>query len=526
MIRRLWTALLLALVAVPTQAQTPESARPLSLEEALALAHPASEAVALARVAVERSRGQLMQARSALFPQITGSASYTRQIKSQFDNVLSSSTPDTSTVTAPASCDAFTPDPNTPLDQRLAALEQAVECTTTVNPFAGFSRLPFGRKNTYNLGLSGSQVLFDGGQIFGRMKAADAARRSAEIGVTSAEAKLILDVVEAYYDAALTSRLATISQATLSQADTTLHQTQLREQVGNAPEFDVLRARVARDNQRTQLIQAEAQRDLADVRLKQLLDLPLDRPLALTTELGDTSFASTPTLAEAASATPDTAATDRAAVRQAGEAIRAQEGLDAASRAQRFPSISLTSQYSRIGYPSRGLPSWNEFVTDWRLSLGVQVPIFTGGRISGDRVAAKAALAQARLQRQQTAKAAQLDARNSLAQLRAAEAAWVASEGTEAQANRAYQIADLRFREGISTQTELLDARIALQQAQVNRARAARDLQVARVRMALLPDLPLAGASSMATEAGASTAPTTSTTAAPQQPATGGQTFP
>jgi outer membrane protein TolC len=60
------------------------------------------------------------------------------------------------------------------------------------------------------------------------------------------------------------------------------------------------------------------------------------------------------------------------------------------------------------------------------------------------------------------------------------------------QATRAYEIAELRYSEGVSTQLELTDARLLLQQAQSNRAQAARDVQVARVRLALLPDLPLA----------------------------------
>lgn len=79
-----------------------------------------------------------------------------------------------------------------------------------------------------------------------------------------------------------------------------------------------------------------------------------------------------------------------------------------------------------------------------------------------------------------------------MTQLQAAEAGWQASAGTVEQAARAYKIAELRYREGISTQTELLDSRIQLQQAQAARARAARDLQVAKVRIALLPALPIA----------------------------------
>ncbi len=70
-------------------------------------------------------------------------------------------------------------------------------------------------------------------------------------------------------------------------------------------------------------------------------------------------------------------------------------------------------------------------------------------------------------------------------------AAFEASAGTVEQATRAYQIAEVRFQSGVSTQLELSDARLLLQQAEANRAQAARDLQVARARVALLPDLPL-----------------------------------
>jgi hypothetical protein len=75
--------------------------------------------------------------------------------------------------------------------------------------------------------------------------------------------------------------------------------------------------------------------------------------------------------------------------------------------------------------------------------------------------------------------------------LRAAVASWEASAGTVQQAQRAYEIADLRYREGVSTQLELSDARLLLVQAQASRAQTGRDLQVARARVALLPDLPL-----------------------------------
>ena len=56
--------------------------------------------------------------------------------------------------------------------------------------------------------------------------------------------------------------------------------------------------------------------------------------------------------------------------------------------------------------------------------------------------------------------------------------------------DRAYEIAELRNREGLSTQLELADSRLSLEIAQANRAQAGRDVQVARARVALASTLP------------------------------------
>ena len=128
---------------------------------------------------------------------------------------------------------------------------------------------------------------------------------------------------------------------------------------------------------------------------------------------------------------------------------------------------------------------------------------------------------QAELRLKQTRERAQFDSRNAQLQLEAAVAAWAASAGTEEQAARAYEIADLRYREGLSTQTELNDSRIQLAQAQSTRARAARDLQLARARVALLPVLPLtSGAADPAVPAAGSGASPGDATGAVALPAT------
>jgi outer membrane protein TolC len=479
-----------ALVFLPKlDAQEPVRGRSLSLAQALEIAEKRSESVGIARAGLARAEGERQQARSPYFPQLSGSASYQRTLESQF-SALSSGT-DTTTAPAPT-CNRFVPAPGLPVEQRLDSLEQAVECASAADPFASFRNLPFGRENTYRFGLSASQVLFSGGQVGGRAQAASAGVRSASIGLTAARAQLLLDVTSAYYDASLADRLLVIAQATLEQADTTLSQTQLAREVGNLSEFDLLRARVTRDNQRPIVIQRRADRDLAYYRLKSLLDFPLDEALALTTELGDTSLVESPRFTALVDTPGDTATSARAPVRQAAEAVEAQRGLLRVARGQRLPQLALSSQYAQLAFPERVSPFGSDFVSDWTVSLGLQLPIFTGGRIGGEVRAARANVSEAELRLQQSRELAQVDARNAGIQMEAAEAGWQASAGTVEQAARAYQIAELRYREGISTQTELLDSRIQLQQAQAVRARAARDLQIAKVRLLLLPALPLA----------------------------------
>ena len=297
------------------------------------------------------------------------------------------------------------------------SLEKALECVSELDPFGDLGSLPFGRANTYNLGLSLSQTVFSGGRVRGQMQAANAGRRSADLGLTTADAELTLTVVQTYFDAALADQLASIARSSLDQADTTLRQTELQRAVGTVPEFEVLRARVTRDNQRATLIQRESDRDLAHLRLQQLLDLPSGQPLDLTTVLHDSALARTPSLAPLLAAAPDTATEHRAPVLQAGEAVSAQEGLYRVARSQNFPAVSLTSGYSRVAYPGSALPSWSQFLTNWSVALGLSVPIFTGGRIKGDKLVASANLDDAKLRLRQTAELAELDARSSTRQL-------------------------------------------------------------------------------------------------------------
>ncbi|HEX6991487.1 MAG TPA: TolC family protein, partial [Gemmatimonadales bacterium] len=368
---------LFVLLTPAAHAQAPGT-RSLSLQEALSTGQAASERTGIARAGVLRAEGQLKQARSEFFPQLNGSASYTRTLASQFSRAVDE---DTSSAPAPE-CRRFTADPTLPITERLDSLESALECASLQNPFAAFKDLPFGRANQYNLGLQASQTLYAGGRIAGQAQAAQAAVRTARIGLESAEALTALDITQAYYDAVLADRLLTIADSTLRQAERTYENTKLGYDVGNIAEFDLLRARVARDNARPAVISARSQRDLAYLRLKQLLEIPLADTLSLVTPLGDSTDSLPPP--PLGTLTADTGVEARASVRQAAEAVNAAEGTARSVRGGALPQVKLTSSYARLGYPDDVFPSWSDFVNDWTVSLGVSLPLFTGGRISGE----------------------------------------------------------------------------------------------------------------------------------------------
>lgn len=501
--RRALTAIFLAPMALVAQsgvvAPTAGTPTTLSLADALRLATGTSEQIALARAGEQRARGQQIQARSALFPQIGSTVNWQKQLQNQFAAIAKQS--NSGNPTPPA------------------------DTASGNDATSSFTRI-FASQYNFNLGLSATMPLYTGGRTAANIRAARAGHELAEIGLTSAQAQVQLDVTQAYFDALLTDQLLSIADSSLVQSERTLRQVQLTRSVGSASEFDLIRAQVTRDNQRPGWLQARTNRELAYVRLRQLLNLDDDQPLVLTEVLVDpatiapaaaTSAAPITTVNVSASqvlqldpavqarvartlAASDTGIMKRAAVRQAFKGIEVATQQLKATRAQRLPSLAATSNYQRLAYPTGVLPSsLADFFPNWTVGVGLSFPLFSGGRFKGDILVAEASLVEAQQRLQLAKEGATLDARSTTLRLAEAESAWHASIGTAAQAQRAYEIAEVRFREGISTQLELSETRVQLQQAQANRARAARDLQIARKRLELLRDLPLSSGSSSST---------------------------
>jgi outer membrane protein TolC len=477
-------ALLLAGVGPPLRAQ---QATAVSLEDALRIGARISHTVKTAEAGVLRAQGGQYQARSQYLPQLNGSLSYQRILQSQFAAIANSA--DTTSKSGSGSS---------------GGSGSSSSGTTEISALSKIFAAP----NTMILGVTLTQNLFTAGRASSAVQGARAARTSAEIALDAARAQVSLDVAQAYFDAVASDKLVEIEDSTLAEAERTLQQTTVSQQVGAAAEFDLLRARVARDNQRPVVIQAQSNRDIALLRLRQLLGIPLAERIALTTAIRDDGVADSvvaplqlnqPITIPGANRglVPDTSVSSRSSVRQAEANITAQQYALRAARWERLPSAQVSSTYQRYGYPADANFAGNVFGTyypNWTVSFGLSLPLFTGGKLTGDRMVAEANVAEARQSLEQVKELAALDARTALAQLDEAGASYAASVGTDTQAARAYSIAEVRFQQGISTQVELEQSRTQYEQARLNRVLAARDLEVARLRMALLKDLPVASA--------------------------------
>jgi outer membrane protein len=237
------------------------------------------------------------------------------------------------------------------------------------------------------------------------------------------------------------------------------------------------------------------------VRLRQRLGLPPSTPLQLTSALDDASRAH-----------PAVQPRERVPVQRAREAVEASRAGVQGARAGHYPSLDLSMSYGKVSYPDQPLSS-SDWRTNWTITALASWPLFEGFRTRGEELAAQAELGQTRVRLAQIEKQAAYESEQVVLQLRAAEAVLAASAATSEQARQAYAIAELRFQEGISTQLELSDARLALAQSETNRARAVRDVRVARVRLALLPELPLSAAAALgATLSSEQAAPRTANT--------------
>ncbi len=470
--RMMKTAVLALMLPAAVSGQRVDSLE-LSLEDAVELALERSEEVGAARARMDNASAMYRSARSAALPQVNTQLAYTKTLRSVFQNAGGG-------FTLPDSL-RFEPDPSLPLDERVAYLEDRVPSAAFGALGSLFSDLPFGNENTWIAGLTFSQPVFTGGRLSSSIAAASHAEEAAAASYEEAASDVLVQVKEAYYDAALARESVEIVSASVELAAEHLANVRLRLDAGRASELEALRAEVELENLRPQLVHARNAADLAMLNLQRLTNVPLDADVVLTTPLvGDSAaFAAELPIPNEAMARLQ----QRAAVRAAESQVAIREEQVDIARSAYFPSLALNGSLQRQAFPSTlTFPSGSEWRDDWTVGFAVSWPLFQGLRRDPELDAARAQVREARLDRDRLLEGVRIDYESALAELERARTQIAAASRTVEQATRVYELTELRFAEGLATQLDISDARLALQQARLNEVQAHRDAWVALAR--------------------------------------------
>ena len=112
--------------------------------------------------------------------------------------------------------------------------------------------------------------------------------------------------------------------------------------------------------------------------------------------------------------------------------------------------------------------------------LSVSVPIFTGQRITGQRIEARADLRAAQSREEELNRTIATDVSDAVSDLRAALSRLANSDALVAQADEALNLAKTRYANGVITNFELLDAQSNARSAELARLQARYDCVIAR----------------------------------------------
>ncbi|MBM3287543.1 MAG: TolC family protein [Candidatus Eisenbacteria bacterium] len=471
-------AILLGMAAVgPASAET-DTLR-LTLDQAVERVLGLGEEMKLADADLASAKAQYLQARATALPQIFGSGTYTRQIESIFR--MEGDGP---------GFDPFEPDTLAPLEDRVRDLEQALPGSGLAGLASLFSSTAFGSENSWVASVGVTQRLIQGGSIWGSIAAAGHAMRAAREMKQDRADELTLAGRAAYLGALLADRGVRIAELSLDQSESHLERVRLRQQVGEASEFELLQAEVATGNQIPIVKMAKAARETAYLELRRLANLPRLAPLRLESPLLDDAAVPTDPAAV------DTTGLEQDALRTSGvkaldEVLQAREDAVLVAKSDLWPDLSLFANYSRQAYPDDLLPKSDEWAKDINVGARAVWNVFDGFRTKGYIQQAKAQRSVARQNLNQVRELIQQSVVQGRLELERSSSDLHARGQTVRLARKAYELAELRYEEGASSLLELNDTRIAYQIAQTNEAQARHDYFLALARLERLSGRPL-----------------------------------
>ena len=306
-------------------------------------------------------------------------------------------------------------------------------------------------------------------------RAAEAEARAVAAEIDVARADLRLEVTRAYWALVTANESVNVLQEALERANAHLRDVRARFDQGLIPPNEVSIVEAQRSREQMQLIEAQNVRSSVLEDLRRLTGSP-----AAEIVLPD----SPPSLAtNPAASLGETGALNRAERTALLERINAAEELRKAAETGRKPSFAANGGYDYANPNPHIFPRTGEWRQSWDLSVNVNWPIFDGGRSKAEAAQAAATASATRERLADLDSLIALDVRQRQLEIESAKAAIAAAEDAVRSAQEARRVVDERFRVGVATNTEVLDAQLVLLQAELDRTRGLANLRLAEARL-------------------------------------------
>lgn len=336
-------------------------------------------------------------------------------------------------------------------------------------PFAPEAIGPF---NVVQAGPTFSTPIFDL-TLFRRYQSAKANISVAEAQADTTREQYAALVTSQYLGVLRSSAELEASQSRLNLAEALARQATDLQKAGVGTGLDTLRANVQVQNERQRLINAQTQRKTALFGLARLLNLDPDTPIELEDE---TSFFETP--APKLEASLEAAYGQRPELKMIVSRLRAAEFDKKAAQAERLPRIAVTG-----GYAYQGLQP-NSAIPTYQFQAGVELPLFTGGRIKAETARAELEQEKVRREGEDIRNRIAVEVRTAAAQLDdARNEVEVARQGVALAQEEVSQSRD-RFQAGVANNIEIVTAQDALSRANDNQIAALYRYNQARADLA------------------------------------------
>ncbi len=313
--------------------------------------------------------------------------------------------------------------------------------------------------NSFSVGLALSAWELD---FFGRIASlkeqALAQYLATEEGRNAAQVSLVAAVANGWLTLLADEELLELSRQTLASREESVRLTKMRLDAGVASALDFRQAQSQTLAAQTTLAQQKRQRALDENALALLLGQSL--PDDVRASLAGSQLANAPAMTPLPAGLPSELLTRRPDIRQAEQQLIAANANIGAARAAFFPRISLTAQAGTASSELSGLfksGSWG-----FTIAPSLLLPIFDAGRNQANLESAQAGRSIAIAQYEKAIQTAFREVSDALAgQATLQEQSQAQQQQAEAESAR-LQLADLRYRNGVSSYLDLLDAQRSL----------------------------------------------------------------